>query len=46
MLAKPLSRVLIFALAGAVLAGAVALKQRTSSRALLNAEPSVGSRKT
>jgi hypothetical protein len=40
MLAKPLSRVLIFALAGAVLAGAVALKQRTSSRALLTAEPS------
>jgi hypothetical protein len=39
MLAKPLSRVLLFALAGAVLAGAVALKQRASSHALLNAEP-------
>lgn len=39
MLAKPLSRVLLFALAGAVLAGAIALKQRASSRALLNAEP-------
>lgn len=39
MLAKPLSHVLLFALAGAVLAGALALKQRASSRALLNAEP-------
>lgn len=39
MLAKPLSRVLLFALAGAVLAGAIALKQRANSRALLNAEP-------
>jgi len=38
MLAKPLSRVLLFALAGAVLAGAIALKQRAGSRALLNAE--------
>lgn len=39
MLAKPLSHLLLFALAGAVLAGAIALKQRASSRALLNAEP-------
>lgn len=39
MLAKPLSRVLIVALAGTVLAGAIALKQRASSRAPLNAEP-------
>lgn len=39
MLAKLLSHVLIVALAAAVLAGAIALKQRASSRAPLNAEP-------